>query len=163
MHSRIKFKDRKSSSERGFVLVAAIMACLILLALAILVVHISTSDLRISAKTYGEKKALTAAETGLHQLMRTFDPANLSASAVSNVPVDPANVPGNLYSVGTPSLPTFGPVFLPMPGYSIGGGQSWGQRRYNVDIIGTNTTYATRVDLEVGVGYGPIEISTMSR
>jgi len=50
-----------------------------------------------------------------------------------------------------------------MAGYSIGGGQSWGQRRYVVTVQGRNTAYGTQANISTGVGYGPIEISTMSR
>jgi hypothetical protein len=157
---------RNPNSEKGFALVAAVLACLILLALAMLVIHLSTQDLRISTKVVGEKKAMSAAETGIHQLMRTFDPqatGGLGSFARTDVVVDAVNAPGDRYSIGTPTVPTTGPAFLPMAGYSIGGGQSWGQRRYDVDITGRNTSYSTRVDIGLGVGYGPIEISTMSR
>jgi Tfp pilus assembly protein PilX len=157
---------RNPDSEKGFALVAAVLACVILLALAMLVIHLSTQDLRISAKVVGEKKAMAAAETGIHQLMRTFDPqatGGLASFAATNVAVDAVNAPGDVYTIGAPSVPTSGPAFLPMPGYSIGGGQSWGQRCYNADVTGRNTGYNTRIDIGVGLGYGPIEISTMSR
>ena len=52
------------SSEKGFILLTAILACVILLALAILIINLSTSDLRVSSKTVGEKKAMSAAEAG---------------------------------------------------------------------------------------------------
>lgn len=154
---------RIRDSEKGFVLMAAILACVILLALAMLVIQLSTQDLRISARVVGEKKAFSAAETGIHQLIQTFNPANLAASAATNIAVDAVNAPGDFYTIGAPAVPTTGPVFIPMAGYSIGGGQSWGQRRYEVDVTGRNTSYNTRVDIGVGVGHGPIEISTMSR
>ncbi len=60
-----------------------------------------------------------------------------------------------------PSHQTDGPVFLPMTGYSIGGGQTWGQRRFVVNVDGRNTAYDTRMTISTGVGYGPVEISTM--
>jgi hypothetical protein len=52
-----------------------------------------------------------------------------------------------------------------MRGYSIGGGQQWGQRLYLGSVTGRNTNYTppTQVTIDVGLGYGPIEISTMSR
>jgi hypothetical protein len=52
---------------------------------------------------------------------------------------------------------------LPLTGYSIGGGQSWGQSRYNMDVVGQNAEYNTQVTIGTGVGYGPVEMSTMSR
>ena len=151
------------SAESGFALVAAILACVILFALAMLVIHLSTQDLRTSAKNIGDKKAMAAAETGIHQMMSTFDPQSLGSSARTNTQVDSANDPNSVYTIGTPTRPTSGPTFLPMTGFSIGGGQSWGQSRYVVTVTGRNTAYDTSVSIDTGIGYGPIEISTMSR
>lgn len=147
-----------------------------LFALAMLVIHLSTQDLRSSAKNVGDKKASSGAETGIHRMVQNFDPQNLPASAVTSttanavqingvwyLQVDSANDPNSVYTIGTPTRPTSGPTFLPMTGYSIGGGQSWGQARYVVDVTGRNTAYDTSVTIGTGVGYGPIEISTMSR
>lgn len=154
----------QAGPEGGFALIAAMLACLVLLALGMIVIHLSTQDLRVSAKLVGDKKALSAVEFGLHTMTRTFDPTNLAASATAaGVQVDAANDPGTRYTIGTPARPTVGPDMIPLAGYSIGGGQQWGQTRYNVGITGENTAYNTRVDVTVGLGYGPIEISTMSR
>jgi hypothetical protein len=46
-------------------------------------------------------------------------------------------------------------------GYSIGGGKFWGQTRFETTITGQNTRYETQVQVRVGIGYGPVEISTM--
>ena len=146
-------------SEKGFALVAAIMACLILLALAMLVVSLSTQDIRTSAKIVGDKKALAAAEAGIHNLTQTFDPQDLASSAATGATIDANSV----FTIGAATRPTTGPEMIPLIGYSIGGGQQWGQRRYNVDVVGRNTEYNTQVAIGTGVGYGPIEISTMSR
>jgi Tfp pilus assembly protein PilX len=151
------------SSEKGFALITAIMACAILFALAMLILQLSTSDLQVSSKNVGDKKASGAAETGIHRMVQSFNPQNLAASAVTSVQVDPANDPASVYTISTPTLPTFGPAFLPMTGYAIGGGQSWGQRRYAVNVMGRNTSYNTQVTINTGVGFGPIETSTMSR
>jgi len=56
-----------------------------------------------------------------------------------------------------------GPIILPIAGYAIGGGQRWGQSRYNIDVVGKNTEYNTQVTIGVGVGYGPVEMTTMQR
>ena len=154
--------DSKSCNqrERGVALVAALIATIIMLALGILVIQLSTHDLRSGAATVGEKKALAAADTGIHQLMRNFDPQ--AAVAVSDVVVDEPNAPGDTYSysVPSPTKPGEGPAFLPMSGYSVGGGQTWGQKLFNVDVTGKNTKYKTEVQIGVGFGYGPVEIST---
>jgi Tfp pilus assembly protein PilX len=156
------YSKRILSSEKGFILILAIMACVILFALAMLVINLSTSDLRVSSKNVGQKKALTAAETGIHRMIQNFNPQNLSNSATTgSVQVDAANDPASVYTIGTPATPADGPVFLPMIGYAIGGGQTWGQRRYVVDVEGRNTSYVTQVTIRTGVGYGPVEISTI--
>lgn len=157
----MRYSKRILSSEKGFILVVAIMACAILFALTMLIINLSTSDLRVSSKLVGEKKALNAAETGIHRMIQNFNPQNLAASAVTNVQVDPANDPASVYSIGEPYAPTESPEFLAMPGYSIGGGQSWGKRCYVVDVEGRNTAYDTKVVIKTGIGYGPIEKSTM--
>jgi Tfp pilus assembly protein PilX len=157
----MRYSKRILSSEKGFILVLAIMACVILFALAMLVINLSTSDLRVSSKNVGQKKALIAAETGIHRLIQNFNPQNLASSTATSVQVDSTNDPASVYTIFTPATPTEGPVFLPMIGYAIGGGQSWGQRRYVVGVEGRNTTYVTKVTIQTGVGYGPVEITTM--
>ena len=150
----------KKNSEAGFALIAAIMACLILLALGMLVISLSTQDIRVSMKIVGEKRALVAAETGISSLSQTFNPQNPIL-----VPTTVARADGvSSYRTNYPATrPTVGPIMLPLTGYSIGGGQSWGQSRYNMDVVGRNTEYNTQVTIGVGVGYGPVEMSTMSR
>lgn len=150
-------------SKKGFALVAALMAISILTAIGLLVFALSTQDIRISSRLVGEKKAFSATEAGVHRFMQNFDPANLSASVVNNVQVDATNDAESRYSVGTPSRPTTGPATLPLAGYAIGGGQQWGQDRYNVRVTGTNTRYSTFVSVDIGAGYGPVEITTAYR
>lgn len=157
----MRYSKRILSSEDGFILILAIMACVILFALALLVINLSTGDLQVSSKNVGEKKALTAAETGIHRMIQNFDPSNLASSAATSVQVDSTNDPASVYTIYTPVTPTDGPVFLPMIGYSIGGGQTWGQKCFVVDVEGRNTAYVTKVTIRTGVGYGPVEISTM--
>jgi hypothetical protein len=50
-----------------------------------------------------------------------------------------------------------------MAGFAIGGGQQWGQARFNVDVTGENTTYNSTVTVGLGLGFGPVEISLMHR
>ena len=150
-------------NEKGFVLVTAIIASMILLAVGILALTLSSQDIRISAVVVGDKKAFSACESGLHAMTLTFDPSNCSASAASNIPVDSTTDPGPVYSVVTPTRPTSPPEIVPLPGYSIGGWQTWGQTRYNTTITGANTRYDKTVQITVGLGYGPVEMSTMAR
>lgn len=156
--------QRRISSERGFALVVAIMACVILFALAMLVIHLSTGDLRVSARSVGDKKAFVAAETGVQQLMANFDPQNSATTgAVNNVQVNSANDPNTVYSYTAPAPPTFGAPYRQLTGYDMGGGQSWGLARYDTTVTGRNTTYGTSVQVALEVGCGPVNTSTMSR
>lgn len=126
-----------------------------------LIINLSTGDLRASSKFVGEKKAMDAAEAGIHLMMQNFDPQNLTSSATDYVTVDSTNDSSTKYKVYTPTIPTSGPLFIPMSGYSIGGGQTWGQKRFLVNVEGRNTNYDTKVTIQTAVGYGPVEISTM--
>lgn len=152
-----------NGNQRGFALVTAILAVMILMALGYLVISVSTGDLKISSRVVGEKKALAAAEAGIHRLMQNFDPANAAAVQVSGAQVDSAADPASRYTISNVGRPAAGPEMLPLSGYSIGGGQQWGQRCYAGRVTGTNTTYNSSVQIDTGMGYGPIEISTMSR
>ncbi len=150
-------------NQRGFALVTAILAVMILMALGYLVIAVSTGDLKISSRVVGEKKALSAAETGIHRMMQNFDPVDMAAVQVSGVQVDATADPESRYTISNVGRPSSGPEMLPMAGYSIGGGQQWGQRRYVGSVTGINTNYNSSVQIDTGMGFGPIEITTMSR
>jgi len=70
-------------ARKGFALIAALLANLILLAVGILAVNLSSGDIRVSMRTVGDKKALNAAETGVHELSRLFDPRRHSTARYS--------------------------------------------------------------------------------
>jgi hypothetical protein len=131
--------------------------------MGILVFTVTTQDVRISTRAIGQKKAFSAAETGIHQLIQTFDPDNLAVSQISHAPVDPSIDPQTEYSIATAGFPTRGPETLPLAGYSMAGGQQWGQNRYSTSVIGANTRYASSIQIDVNVGFGPIEIMTTYR
>ncbi len=151
------------NSDRGFVLVLAVLGVALILAIGILALTMSGRDITISSRVVGEQKAFSACESGVHHLTTILDPVNPSASVVNDQPVDSTNDPASIYSIGPPVPPTTGPGMLPLAGYSIGGGQVWGQTRYDVTVKGENTNYKSQVQVDVGLGYGPIEMSTISR
>lgn len=150
-------------SERGFVFVLAILGIAVLLALGTLALTMSGRDVTICSRVVGEKKALSACESGIHSMMLNFNPGNLTGSEVTDVQVDPATNPASRYTIGLPDRPGGGPGVVPIAGYSIGGGQMWGQTMYQVKVTGTNTAYKSQVQTGLGLGYGPIEITTISR
>jgi hypothetical protein len=157
------FMEFLARSQNGFAMVAAILSILVLTAVGLLVFAASTQDVRISSRVVGEEKAFSAGEAGVHRFLQNFDPGNLAASAANDVQVDPGNDLYSLYTIGVPTRPTSGPAAVPLPGYAIGGGQQWGQERFNVGVTGANTKYNSLARLSIGAGFGPVEITTAYR
>ncbi len=150
------------NSDRGFVLVLAVLGIALILAIGVLALTMSGRDVRISSRVVGEQKAFSACESGVHYVTTILDPSNFFTSPVTGQ-VDSTNDPASIYSIDPPVPPTSGPGMLPLAGYSIGGGQVWGQTRYDVTVKGENTNYKSQVQVSVGLGYGPIETTTISR
>lgn len=148
--------------EKGFALVAAIIACVILTALALLVISMSTGDLKTSSQVLGNKRAFLATESAIHQLTQTFDPAASNLGLGSGWQyIDTTNDPGSQYRYTSSATAPLTPLAL--PGYSIEAGQGWGMSRFEVTVDGRNTTYNSTMSVEIGVGYGPVPISTIYR
>lgn len=159
----IQVGKKDEREQGGFALISSILALFILTALGLLTFTVSTRDVRISSRVVGEKKAFSAAEAGVHYLTSNFSPENLAGSAVTQVQVDPYTDPDSRFSISAPSRPTFGPATIPIAGYAIGGGQVWGQERFNARVTGINTRYNSMVPVDVGFGFGPVEITTAYR
>jgi hypothetical protein len=147
----------------GFALVAALLVILILNAMGLLVFSLSTQDIRISSRMVGEKKAFSSAEAGIHWITQNFDPDNLAAIPPDNLVVDPSGDPDSYFAVTSLGRPTQGPEILPLPGYSSGGGQQWGQNRYQTSVTGGNSRYNSRVQMDASLGFGPVELTTLYR
>jgi hypothetical protein len=149
----------KIRKEGGFALIAAVLANLILLAVGIIALNLSTQDLRISMKVVGDKKAMSAAEAATHWLMVNFDPANPAAIARENRPLSELAAgldPGGRVTIKQPRPPAAGPVQISGPaGYDMSSTQ-WVLLRYDTTITGRNEDHRTSVTIEVGVGYGPV-------
>jgi PilX N-terminal len=153
----------KTSPPKGFALIAALLAILVLTAVGSLAFVVSTQDVRSSSRSVGEKKAFFAAEGGIHWLLGNFNPADLPSLLVSNVPVDPTNDPASVYTINNVALPTEEPENLPLPGFSMMGIQHWGQERYVAAVTGRNTRYASNVRIDLSLGHGPVEVMTTYR
>jgi hypothetical protein len=162
-HQHLRINNLHIGSEKGFVLVVAILGIAILLAVGVLALTMSGQDIRIAGRVVGGKKAFFACESGIHRLITNFDPEDLSGNAKTDEVVDASVDPASVYTIGTPAHPSTGPGMLPLAGYSIGGGQVWGQTVYNATVTGENTNYNSRVRISVGMGYGPTEMTTISR
>ena len=79
----------RDRNEKGFALVAALMANLILLAVGFIAINLSTQDIRISMRAVGDKKAVNAAETAVHMLAMDF---------ISDSPASIALLQGKIYN-----------------------------------------------------------------
>ena len=142
---------------------AALLAIFVLTAVGILAFTMTTQDARISTRTVGEIKALSAAEAGIHALAQTFDPGNSAALPTGPQQVDPNNDPDSRYTIAQPTIPTRGPDSIPYQGYSIGGAEIWGQTRHLSRVTGSNTRYNSNIQIEAGIGFGPVDITTLYR
>lgn len=154
---------REGHPPEGFALVASLLAIFVLTAVGILAFTMTTQDARISTRTVGEIKAVSAAEAGIHALARTFDPGNTASLPTGPQQVDPNNDPDSRYTITPPTSPTRGPAALPYQGYSIGGAEIWGQTRHLASVTGQNTRYQSNVQVQAGVGFGPVDITTVYR
>lgn len=152
MHSAIRKKNVKKNPESGFVLIIALMAILILMAVGYFALTVTTSDLRIAARILGERKAFSAAESGVHFLCRDFDPATFSG--ISNQQVD-SDDPASTFSIVMPNTPTNPniPGSLPVTGFSMSGGQEWFQNTYETIVTGNNSDYGSSAEIGLGFGY----------
>jgi hypothetical protein len=147
----------------GFALIAALLSIWILTAMGLLVFTVTTQDVRISSRMVGEKKAFYATEAGVHRLVEWFNPLNLNDTKY-NSPWDvDSTYPGSQFQIAKPAPPTKGPAAIPLAGYSSGGGQQWGSTRFVSVVTGKNTKYQSTVQVDAGVGFGPVEITTAYR
>jgi len=151
--------------DSGFVLIAALLTIWILTAVGMLVFAVSTQDVRISSRMVGEKKAFFATEAGVHSLVQGFDPLQLLTDPkyTGEFRVDDLGDPDSWYRIGTPAVPTRGPAAIPLSGYTVGGGQQWGVTRYVATVTGRNNRYRSMVQVDTGIGFGPVEITTAYR
>jgi len=154
----------KIRKEPGFALIAALLSIWILTAMGLLVFTVTTQDVRISSRMVGEKKAFFSTEAGVHKLVEVFNPLNLNDTTNydKDVVVDPVDG-ASQFRIATPAVPTKGPAAIPLAGYSSGGGQQWGSTRFVSVVTGKNTKYQSTVQVDAGVGFGPVEITTAYR
>jgi hypothetical protein len=155
MYSALKIFNYQKS-EKGFVLIAAIMAVMIMLAVSFFILTTSTQDIRISARLVGERKALSAAEAGAMAVYASaFDLPTMAANN-SNTPilVDPINDPSTSYIVHTTLNTTIPPIQT--PGYTGG----YGSPVYSNIITGTDSNYGSSASIDIGLSPPPLPSDT---
>lgn len=137
--------DNYLKSKKGFAMIAALLALLILTAVGVIVFTSTTRDMRIAGRVVGEKKAVAAAEAGLHALLS--DTSFSASRAVSNVQVDALTDPDSRYSYSVAAASSGCATIL--DGFNI---EKWSYDIYPTTITGQNTRYGSRVDIQAGVG-----------
>jgi hypothetical protein len=158
LHGKIILSNNVLKSEKGFILLVAIIACVILMGLGILVFWSSNEDLRTSVVSLGEKRALAAVESGYHLTVQNFDPLIPSTLvAVDWMTVDATYDPKSQYKRAAVQGSPF--AALPPPGFSMESAAGFGMARYDVTISGRNTEAKTEQQVDVGVAYGPVDLS----
>ena len=150
------FKSKKYyiNSEKGFALVLALIACLILVALGALVIYLSTGDLTTSGSILGNKRAMLAAEKGVGRVIQEFNAGTIPTIVQTTSADDLAVDPNSTYQISIP----FRTAAQNMVGYS----PPWGMATYSIDVTGSNAAAAysgKQVTIGVGLGYGPIDTS----
>mgnify|MGYP000322704544 CR=1 FL=1 len=145
---RRKIKVTGKNSEGGFVLIAAIMGIMILLAVGFLALTISSSDIRIASRLIGERKAFSAAESGVQDFMASFTPGDGEKTWTD---VDSTNDPGVQFRINEPTRDETVPD-LPAAGF----GTEMSYAVYDATVTGRDNTYNSRAEIRVGAKYGPI-------
>ncbi len=142
-----------SHSEKGFALVLALIACMILIALGALIMTLSTGDIKTSGQILGQKRAMMAAEKGVQRLIQQYNFDNIPANVQTTFAADVAIDPNSLYSINIPNAT--GTVHP--PGY----GMDWVLSTFDVIVTGWNKQYGgtatapgdSSVSIGVGIGH----------
>ena len=156
MDSPIKIFDYRQKSENGFVLIAAIMAVMIMLAVGFFILTTSTQDIRISSRLVGERKAISAAEACLEALYAS--PLSLDVLVTTNysgIQIDPANDPSVSYSASTRILSGSAVAI----GYDLATGFS--SAVYETVVTGTDSSHGSSASIAIGIVPPATQISTV--
>jgi len=160
-------------NEKGIALLMALIACLILLAVGMLVMNMSTGDLIASSLSMGNRKALIATESGVNRFLQDFDPTTSTMASASYSPL----YDGGGHLCGNVDYATSSYVYNTTPGGNDDGSQfaictphttraplpawgydptKWAYYRYDTTVVGKNTSYGSTYTVDVGIGFGPV-------
>jgi len=140
-------------SERGFALVLALIACMILISLGALIMTLSNNDIKTSGQILGQKRAMIAAEKGVQRLIQQYNFDNIAANVQTTLPADLAVDPNSCYLISIPN-----PTGTMHPsGFSM----DWQLSTYDVEVTGWNKQYGgtdttpgpDHVTIGLGIGH----------
>lgn len=149
MYSVLKFFTRKGKSEEGFVLVIALIAMTILIAVGFYASTVTVKDVIIASRLLGERRAFSAAETGVHQLCLNLNP--LSPVAKNNQVVD-SDDPSLVYSYTLP-VRNEGMPQISLPGYDLS--KAYTGAVFDTTVTGQDRNSSSSVSISVGTAYAP--------
>ncbi len=153
------------NNEKGFALLAAIIASMIILAVGLLALNYSVGDLGASRLSIGDRKALAATESGIHTLAQEFIDDPTTWTSTSQYTQDCTSVVPNYIWRSIASgvdantefaicVPTrLNAALIQVPGYAL---DEAALMRYTATVVGRNSTYKTKRIVMIGIGYGPV-------
>jgi Tfp pilus assembly protein PilX len=141
----IKISANRLKSEKGFVLVAAIMAAMIMLAVGFFILTTSTQDIRISARLVGERRAISAAECGAQAIYASSaDLLALAAGGTMTGQCDAVNDPSLSYTATTQLAD-----YSTSAGYDLASVSA--SPTYETIVTGTDATYGASASIVIGM------------
>jgi hypothetical protein len=153
-------KKMTLNNEKGFVLLAAIIACLIILAVGMIVLNMSTGNLIASSVTMGDKKAFVGVESGIQRELQYFNPDPstwvIGANNYTATADCTSNNTSNYYwrqTDGGTDINTKFAVCYPVKGPNISlPHDSNTLCTYSERIMGGNTSYKSFANVDIGIG-----------
>lgn len=142
--------NNRLKSQSGFVLIAAIMAVMIIIAVGFFALTVSTQDMRISSRLVGERKAMSAAESGVNEVCRTINPSNLIA--ISGRKIDETNDPDAEFDATVPRRDENYPSII-IPGSSLSA--AYAGAIFGTRVTGRDGGYGSQASIDVGIAYAP--------
>jgi hypothetical protein len=134
------------------------MATLILIAVGLFAMTITTQDVRIAGRIIGERRALSAAESGAHAVLMQLNPVAPVALPVAGIcpaqiQIDPASDPGITYCY--PAQPARNPTMptITMPGFDLS--RAYVGAVFDTTITGQDNNYGTTARIAMGSAYAP--------
>ena len=144
------FNNKHLKSQEGFVLIAAIMAVMILIAVGFFALTVTSQDMRVSSRLVGERKAMSAAEAGVNEVCRSIDPSN--PTAISGHKIDNINDPTAEFDATAPVHNAAYPT-LQIPGFDMT--KAYAGAVYNTTVTGRDTSYGSEASIDAGVLIAP--------
>jgi hypothetical protein len=146
VHESIK---SKAKSEKGFVLIIALMATLILVAVGFFALTVTSQDVKVVRRVIGERRALSAAEAGVHLVLVQLNPMT---PATYSGQIDPVNDPGIRYTTTVPQRNANMPT-ISMPGFDLS--KAYVGAVFDTVVTGQDDTYGTAARIAIGSAYAP--------